>query len=143
MQYQYIRQAVDELVYLCESRDPYCIAEHLDIEVNEHPFRSSIKGMVIRVADRNCIAINSGLSTPWKRFTLAHELGHFRLSYKGVGYFFLSEHTLMLPLVEREANLFALELLSGDEQPYWGETVEQFSARVGVPVEMVGYRVAG
>ena len=95
--------------------------------------------MVIRIADRMCIVINSALPEPWKRFVLAHEIGHLQLSTKGAGYFFLSEHTLMLPFVEREANQFAVELLVGDEQPYWGETAGQFAARVGVPVKMVEY----
>lgn len=143
MHHSYIRQAVDGLVYSCGTRDPYSIADFLGIEVDEYPFRSRIKGMVVEASDGVCIAINSVLSSPWKRFVLAHEIGHVQLSYKGVGYFFLSEYTLMLPLVEREANLFAMELLAGDEQPYWEETVEQFAARVGIPAEMMGYRLAG
>lgn len=134
---QYIRQAVDELVCSCETRNPYCIARYLGIDVHEYPFRGAIKGMVIRIAGRMCVAINSALPEPWKRFVLAHEIGHVQLSTEGAGYFFISEHTIMLPLVEREASLFAVELLVGDEQPYWGETAEQFAARVGVPVEVV------
>ena len=43
----------------------------------------------------------------------------------------------MLPLVEREANLFAIELLIGDKQPHWGETAEQFTAGVAVPAKVV------
>lgn len=140
---QYIRQAVNDLVRVCETRDPYRIAERLDIKVDNYPFRSNIRGMVIEVADRTCIAVNSALSEPWKRFVLAHEIGHLQLSAKGAGYFFLSEFTLMLPLIEREANLFAMGLLVGDEQPYWGETAEQFAARVGVPAEMMEYWMAG
>lgn len=143
MQHQYIRQAVDELVCLCETRDPYYIADFLDIEIGEYPFRSNIKGMVVEASKKVCIAINSDLALPWKRFVVAHEIGHVQLSPNGAGYFFLSEHTLMLPYIEREANLFAIELLVGDEQPYRGETIEQFAARVGVPAEMVGYRLVG
>ncbi len=140
---QYVRQAVDELVCSCETRDPYCIARYLGTDVHEYPFRGAIKGMVIGIAGRVCIAINSALPMSWKRFVLAHEIGHLQLSVKGAGYFFLSEHTLMLPLIEREANLFAVELLVGDEEPYRGETVKQFAARVGVPAEMMEYWVAG
>ena len=143
MQHQYIRQAIDKLVCLYETRDPYCIADFLDIEIDEYPFRSNIKGMVVEASEKVCIAINSGLPLPWKRFVLAHEIGHVQLSTRGTGYFFLLEYTLMLPLVEREANLFAIELLVGNEQPYWGETVEQFAVRVGIPVEMVEYRMVG
>lgn len=143
MQHQYIRQAVDGLVCSCGTRDPYRIADSLNIEIDEYPFRSNIKGVVIEASEQVCIAINSMLSEPWRRFVLAHEIGHVRLSTKGVGYFFLSEYTLMLPLVEREANIFAMELLIGDERPRWGETAEQFAARVGVPAEMVGYRATG
>lgn len=49
----------------------------------------------------------------------------------------------MLPLVEREANLFTIELLVGDKQPYWGETMGESAARVGVPVEMMEHWLAG
>ncbi|NMB11872.1 MAG: ImmA/IrrE family metallo-endopeptidase [Firmicutes bacterium] len=131
------------MVCSCGTRDPYRVTEYLNIEVDKHPFRSGIKGMVVQASDRVCIALNSGLALPWKRFVLAHEIGRFQLSTKGVGYFFLSEYTPMLPLVEREANLFAIELLVRNEHPYWGETVERFAARMGIPVEMVGYRTAG
>jgi len=100
--------------------------------------------MVIRIAGRMCIAINSALPEPWKRFVLTHELGHLQLSAKGAGGFLLSEHTLMLPLVEKEANQFALNLLIRDKQPVGGrgETAEQFAARVSVPTEMMEYYVA-
>lgn len=76
-----------------------------------------------------------------KRVVLAHELGHRQLSPQGAEYFFLAEYTLMESRVEYEANRFTVELLTGDEEPELNETLEQFAARLGIPVEMMRYRI--
>jgi Zn-dependent peptidase ImmA (M78 family) len=140
---QYMRQAVNDLVCTWETRAPYRICEYLGIEVDEYCFRDNIKGLTIRVSGRTLVAINPMLPRHWKRFVLAHEIGHNQLSSTAAGYFFLSEHTFMEPLIEREVNQFVVELLVRNEQPYWGETAERFAARVGVPAEMMEYWVTG
>lgn len=137
----YIRQAVNDLVCTWETRDPYRICEYLGIEVDQYCFRDNIKGLTIRVSGRTLVAINSMLPRQWKRFVLAHEIGHNQLSSKAAGYFFLSEHTFMEPLIEREANRFAVELLAGHDEPMRDESMERFATRVGVPLEMMRYRI--
>lgn len=87
--------------------------------------------------------LNSNLPEWLKRFVLAHELGHRKLSPGGVGYFFLAETTLMEPKVEYEANRFVVELLTAREELEPEESLEQFAARVGVPVEMMRYNRLG
>lgn len=136
----YIKQAVAQLIDEYETSDPYLLASRLGIDVEEFPFRK-IKGLVIQVGSRTIIALNAALSEPWKRAVLAHELGHWRLAPAGVGYFYISRHTAMEPKVEYEANRFAVELLTGDQKPEIDETLEQFAARVGMPVEMIQYRI--
>ncbi len=134
----YIRQTVETLVDLYETRDPFELAKSQGIEVFHFPF-SKIKGMVIKVLDQTIIALNSELSYYEQRIILAHELGHHALSPAETGYFFISENTLMEPKIEYQANRFAVELLTGDKEPNVGESTEQFAARVGIPKEMMRY----
>lgn len=112
----------------------------MGIEVDEFPFRK-IKGLILEIAGRVTIVLNSSLPEWLKRVVLTHELGHQQLSLRGAGYFFLAEHTLMKTKVEYEANRFAVELLCGEDKPEKGEGVEHFAARIGVPVEMMRYRL--
>lgn len=136
----YIKQSVRQLVKEHETRNPYRLAKALGIEVDEFPFRK-IKGMIIEVGEKVLIVLNALLPEEFKSLVLAHELGHRVLSPRGAGYFFLAECTLAEPKVEYEANRFMVELLAGDEDPEVGETLEQFAARVRLPVEMMRYKV--
>lgn len=136
----HIGQAATYLLDQSGSHDPYELAKFLGISVEEFPFKK-IKGMIIKLDGQVNIFLNSNLPDWYKRFILAHELGHQQLSPQGAGYFFISECTLMESKIEYEANRFAVELLAGDQEPEIDETVEQFAARVGVPVEMMRYRV--
>jgi len=136
----YIRETVECVVQEYGTRDPYHLAQAMGIDVEEFPFQR-IKGLIIEIAQQVVIVLNSRLPDWYKRLVLAHELGHQQLSPKGAGYFFISECTLMEPRVEYEANRFAVELLAGNEEPGLDETLEQFAARVGVPVEMIRYKV--
>ncbi|NPV54673.1 MAG: ImmA/IrrE family metallo-endopeptidase [Firmicutes bacterium] len=131
----YIKQTVTELINEYGTSDPYRLAQAMHILVDEVPFHD-IGGLTMELAGQSTIMINSNFPDWHKRFILAHELGHRKLSPRGAGYFFVSEHTLMGSKVEYEANRFAVELLTGQE-PEAGETLEQFAVRVGVPVEMM------
>ncbi|NPV80684.1 MAG: ImmA/IrrE family metallo-endopeptidase [Firmicutes bacterium] len=136
----YIRQTVECIVQEHDTRDPYRLAQAMGIDVDEFPFQR-IKGLIIELVNRTVIVLNSNLPDWYKRLVLAHELGHRQLSPQGAGYFFISECTFMESKVEYEANRFAVELLAGDQKPEIDETLEQFAGRVGVPVEMMRYRV--
>ena len=136
----YIRETVECVVQEYGTRDPYRLAQAIGIEVDEFPFRR-IKGLIIELFNQTIIILNSNLPDWYKRLVLAHELGHQQLSPQGVGYFFISEYTLMESKVEYEANRFAVELLAGGQEPEVDETLEQFAARVGVSVEMIRYKV--
>jgi len=97
--------------------------------------------MVIKIAKKVTIVLNSNLPDWMKRVVLAHELGHQQLSPQGTGYFFLTEYTMMETGVEYEANRFTVELLTWDEEPELDETIYQFAARVGLPAAMMRYKV--
>ena len=132
----YIKRAVKELVEEYETSDPYRLARLMNIDVDEFPFRR-IKGLILEIAGKVTIVLNANLPEWLKRVILAHELGHRQLSPHGMGYFFLAEYTLMESRVEYEANRFTVELLTWGEEPGLDETLEQFAARVGVPVEIM------
>ncbi|WP_172613421.1 ImmA/IrrE family metallo-endopeptidase [Moorella sp. E306M] len=136
----YIRQSVKQLVEKYKTNDPYRLAQEMGIDVDEFPFRR-IKGLILEIAGKVTIVLNSNLPAWLKRVILAHELGHRQLSPRGAGYFFLAEHTLMESRVEYEANRFTVELITWDEKPELNETLEQFAARVGLPVDMMRYKV--
>jgi Zn-dependent peptidase ImmA (M78 family) len=59
--------------------DPIAIAAGLGIEVVEKPADDEgVSGMLIRVGNQFCIAYATHISSPgFRRFTIAHELGHY------------------------------------------------------------------
>jgi len=132
----YVKNSVKHLVKEYETNDPYRLARAMGINVEEYPFRR-IKGLILEIAGRATIVLNSNLPEWLKRFVLAHELGHRELSPRGIGYFFLAEQTLMETGAEYEANRFAVELLTFSGKPEPGETLEQFAARFGVPKDLL------
>ncbi|GAV24766.1 ImmA/IrrE family metallo-endopeptidase [Carboxydothermus islandicus] len=137
----YVKQTVKQLVEEYETNDPYILAQSLGIDVDEFPFRR-IKGLIIEIAGKVTIVLNSNLPAWFKRLVLAHELGHRKLSPQGVGYFFLADYTLMESKIEYDANRFAVELLTWGEEPDLDETMEHFAARIGLPKEMLRYKIA-
>ncbi|OAB48505.1 ImmA/IrrE family metallo-endopeptidase [Paenibacillus antarcticus] len=82
------------------------------------------------------IHINNELTEFNSRFTCAHELGH-HLLHPNVNTPFLKKNTLFcVSKIEREANHFAIHLLTGGDKPYPDETKQQFLLRNGIPVDM-------
>ena len=106
------------------------IAAALDIVEIKEARLKSLEGALIAPADRNvgAILVNSESSPPRRRFTLAHELGHFlnpfHRSEDPSGSFACSRAELATPwrkpspaasrrlVQEAEANRFAIELLA-------------------------------
>jgi hypothetical protein len=108
----------------------YAIAKSLDIvEIREAPLKS-LAGAVITTPDRNegSILINSESPPPRRRFTIAHELGHFLNPWHqpsgpsggfsctpadlGAGWRRRSTRASRHVTQEIEANRFAIELLA-------------------------------
>ncbi len=132
----YIKNSVKEITCEYQTRDPFKLAKEMNIDIILFPF-TRVKGMLLNYLNSCTIAINSNLPEHKQRAILAHELGHLTLSPPGVGYFFISENTLMESKIEREANLFMLELLIGEKEPVEGETLEEFALRNGIPEDIL------
>jgi Zn-dependent peptidase ImmA (M78 family) len=91
------------------------IAKKLGLEVVEFPFHEKISGLLKK--EEGIIAVNKGQHPVRRRFTIAHELGHFLLGHdieKGVDETIDDTFDKPYPQ-EREANLFASALLMPSE----------------------------
>ena len=88
---------------------------------------------------RRFIVINSNLTSFWQRFICAHELGHDQL-HRGLNRFFLDELALQnANRYERQANMFAVNLLLANHEFVRDETIEQLFMRAEIPHEMTQY----
>lgn len=131
-----IRQTVSNLIKKHRTINPFEIASQKNImvlfEKLGHTFGYFHTSNRIRT-----IHINCDLDEQWQKFVCAHELGHSVL-HKNVNTPFLRKNTLFsVERIEREANSFAVCLLTYEEKIYYGETIESFYARNGVPSEMI------
>jgi Zn-dependent peptidase ImmA (M78 family) len=94
------------------------IAEMLGIEVRYSPNSDNVSGALIRKGKELIIGVNSSQHPNRQRFTIAHEIGHFRL-HKGfdlhVDEDFCINRDGTDNLDEREANRFAAELLMPEQ----------------------------
>lgn len=94
------------------------IAMHLGVKIKEDLIDDSISGFLISKKGKNVIGINSNESQVRKRFTIAHELGHFILHSNKEDDLFISkihfrdeESSTGEMKREREANAFAAGIL--------------------------------
>ena len=115
---------------------PFELAAYLNINVWFLNLEDDCRGFAFRALRRKYIAINSSLIKEEQRIVCAHELGHLLL-HKGLGYYFIDQHTLFYPSkYERQANHFAVHLLSCTEKIEQDEPLEWFLLRCDIPKEM-------
>lgn len=91
------------------------IANAFGLEVVEFPFHDKISGLLKK--EQGVIGVNKGQHPVRRRFTIAHELGHFLLGHdieKGIDETIDDSFDKPYPQ-EREANIFASALLMPSE----------------------------
>ena len=108
------KKAAARLVRLHETRNPFEIAAREGYTVLFRDF-SKVKGLYRKVLGRKFIYVNQNLSELSMRIVCSHGLGHGILHDVGK-IRFLEQHTLFHAhsKAEREANLFAAELILND-----------------------------
>lgn len=113
-----ILEKAKELHINTDPLDIYAVAKNIfHIEIKEDTFDKSVSGFLERIGEKWCIFINQNESSLRKRFTIAHELGHFikhRDKYMISGssipdLIFFRDNTI--DPIEKEANDFAANLL--------------------------------
>jgi Zn-dependent peptidase ImmA (M78 family) len=130
---------IRQLIRKYKTKDPFELAERLNITVWFRDLGHGTRGLYIRKLRRRYIVIHEGLDDPWKRFVCAHELAHDRL-HPGLSRFWLDEHSFFhAGKFERQANKFAIRLLTAGDYPSRGETIKEFLQRHNIPVEMARF----
>ncbi|MDP7979104.1 ImmA/IrrE family metallo-endopeptidase [Bacillus sp. WLY-B-L8] len=137
----YEKDAALDLAKKFNTTDPFEIAENLNVHVFYKNLPPSIMGFYKYNKKNQYICINENLSFNEQIVTCSHELGHCRM-HKHVNTPFLRANTfLSVDKYERQANLFAVELLMPDENwhAYAKEfkTINAMSNHTGVPKELL------
>lgn len=132
-------EVIRNLIRRYKTNCPFTIAERLNITVWFCDLGKCTRGIYYRKLRKRFIAIHENLDDSWKRFVCAHELGHDRL-HPGFSRFWLDEHSFFnVGKFERQANKFAVRLLTAGDSPERGETISNFLRRNGVPEEMAKF----
>jgi len=111
----YIIKKADALVQRFQTRNPFEIADNLNITLKYGDF-TRLKGFYNYTYRNRFIVINSSLDEIEQNITCAHELGHDRLHRKQAKLGFMKDYHIynVTDICEREANLFAAQLLIAD-----------------------------
>lgn len=99
--------------------DVEAVASKLGVEISQQDLDDSVSGFFVKKGDKNIIGLNQNHHSFRKRFTISHEIGHFKLHsdkplfidhYKG-SILYRSNNRPENYTVEKEANFFAATLL--------------------------------
>lgn len=109
-----VHNIVEQTVHKYGTRSPYEMAKRMGIIVQKNNL-GTIRGYYFKKYRIKQIILHNDLSESDERFVLAHEIGHAVL-HEDVNTPFLMGNTLFSKnKFEKEANLFAIELLVPDE----------------------------
>ena len=130
--------------------DPAKLCEEMGIQIvyqNMGTSETAIKAMLVVERRIKCIVVNENLPDVILRFILAHELGHAVLHVQRCKHF--TDNGLFddSSCLEKEANVFAAELLFGESEDliesmkYSELTLFQLAAEYCVPYELLAYKL--
>ena len=147
-----IRDKAKSIGINIEPLDIYGVVKKLFLmDIREEDLGKSVSGFLERIGERWCIYINKYESSLRKRFTIAHELGHFILHRDQIiaqgasapdQVFFRSDD---INSIEQEANNFASELLMPENDfkcaiQKGDNTLEKLSNKFELSTMAVKYR---
>lgn len=134
-----IKNQVNKLIKKYNTHNAFEIADELGIIVIKEPLDDNINGFYQYFKRNRIIYINSKLDEHNQLIVASHELGHAILHSK-LNIVFLEENTFCVKnRYEKEANMFAIELLLQDKilNQYIGYTLDQISAAESIPLELL------
>ncbi len=141
-----IYDKVTELTKKYKTRDPFAIAEAMDVDVDFADL-GTLKGFYIVYKRGRFIVLNKTLTETLSGIILAHELGHDLLHRSLAENGGLKESSFfdMKSRPEMEANIFAANLLISDKEVIgYGEdgyTVEEMAKNLYVPYPLALIKV--
>lgn len=109
-----IKNIVDYYVKKYDTRDPFQIAESLNIQIQIGQLGTPC-GCYMFLKNHRCIFLNENLSDNEMKLVMSHELGHAVMHRKTNCYFIRNKTFLLDSKIELEANTFAINLLIPDE----------------------------
>ena len=111
-----IARLSDELVERYGTRNPFRLADAMDIRVTVCPDFQKLRGMYKVILGKRFIFLNGNLKRREAAWTLAHELGHDALHREMAENSIVQDNFIMDMTLkpEYEANLFAANLLFDD-----------------------------
>lgn len=121
--------------------NPFEIADNLGILYQYCDL--NFEGCYMFLKNHRYIFINKKLQDNEMRMVMAHELGHAILHRKNNCYFIKNKTLLLNSKVEKEANLFAAELLISNEMilENYNYTTEQFARLLGYDKKLIELRL--
>lgn len=136
-----IKDTVLKLVEKYNTRNPFEIADYLDMIIQKNDL-GKYSGYYIEYEGVPCICINSRITDKkYIDIVLAHEVGHGVL-HKGSECMFFGGTLFNLAKPEKEANIFAAELLISDkiiiENP--GLNKEQLASLTGYKEKLFDFK---
>lgn len=152
------KTAQDVLNEFYSNRDPVLpidvvgIANSYGIDVLRASFggtlKDSVYGFIEKDGDKTQIVLNANNALTRRRFTVAHELGHYFLHHNGKELEYLDMRSTMSTPEETAANRFAAELLMPEEQvrrehgKLLFPTVDELARIFNVSGQSMRYRLA-
>lgn len=147
MKYSAVSALADSLKTEYKTNDPTAICEGKGINIMYQPMgnhQSAIKGFVIGVDGVFTVVVNSDLPENIRRVIIAHELCHALMHCEGrVAKYSDTAVFDDISEKEREANLFAAQLLIDDSDVINQDediTFFQLAARLCVPAELLDFK---
>lgn len=135
----YMNEVVEPLVKKHKTSCPFEIAKKRGIKVVYEDLGDSTWGMYYSKFRQRYIVVHNKLCDDWQRLICAHELGHDVL-HSGINRFFIDDHTFFIAAKhERQANIFAVHLLSANSKIQESESITNFFSRNNIPLEMIMY----
>jgi len=124
----------------------------LGIQIVPYPFPEGISGVFFKKDGKLFLGVNESDAENRKRFTIAHEIGHYILHPSSLLHYdkpnmIHYRSTQVLGPLEREANYFAAELLMPEDLVKQCiergiRSVAELARRFQVSDEAMGYRLA-
>ena len=136
----YIKDLVIQSVRKYGTRNPFELAEKMNIEVQIG--NPGCAGCYMYLKKHRYIFLDQNLNEQERIQVMAHELGHAIMHRKQNCYFIRNKTLLLNSKTEREANIFAAELLIEDEliKEYNDFTIAQLARLTGYAEKLIELR---